>query len=99
MEQNTPGAQPPEHRRVRLSNPRGLHVRPCSAIASTASAFQAQLWITCRGERVDGKRVLELLTLTAGCGEELELESQGSDARALLDALESLFRAGFQERD
>ncbi len=100
MDSDRPLDPPVLRRRLRLTNPRGLHARPSSAIARLAAAFQADLWVvTCRGERVDGKRVLQLLTLTAGCGEELELEARGADARALLDAMESLFRADFQDRD
>ncbi len=86
-------------RRLRLSNPRGLHARPCTAIAGLANRFEAELELRHGAQRVDGKRVLEVLTLEAGCGDEIEALARGPDALALLEALESLFGAGFQERD
>jgi phosphotransferase system HPr (HPr) family protein len=88
-----------QHRRVQLVNPRGLHARPCTLIAKAAAAFDADLTVTAGGESADGRRVLELLTLSAACGDWVELQARGPGAKALLEALESLFRSGFQDPD
>ena len=90
-----------EHRRtVRVVNAQGLHARPCHAIVSRALAFQSELRIRARNRDVNGKSILELMTLAAGPGAELELVARGADAEALLSELERLFEAGFgEERD
>ena len=90
-----------EHRRtVRVVNAQGLHARPCHAIVSRALAFQSELRIRTRNREVNGKSILELMTLAAGPGAELELVARGADAEALLSELERLFEAGFgEERD
>ena len=90
-----------EHRRtVRVVNAQGLHARPCHAIVSRALAFQSELRIRTRNREVNGKSILELMTLAAGPGAELELVARGADAEALLSELEQLFEAGFgEERD
>jgi phosphotransferase system HPr (HPr) family protein len=86
-------------RQVTISNPSGLHARPCHALASTALAFQASLEVGCHGRRVNGKSILELMTLCAGQGTVLELVGRGADAAELVQALARLVESGFDERD
>ena len=90
-----------EHRRtVKVVNAQGLHARPCHAIVSRALAFQSELRIRARNREVNGKSILELMTLSAGPGTELELIARGPDAEALLAELERLFEGCFgEERD
>ena len=89
---------PVEHRRtVRVANAQGLHARPCHAIVSRALSFQSDLRIRARNREVNGKSILELMTLSAGPGMELELLARGADAEALLDELQRLFEGCFGE--
>ncbi len=82
---------------VRVVNAQGLHARPCHAIVSTALAHQSELRILCGAREVNGKSILELMTLCAAPGTELLLCARGNDAEALVRALETLFREGFGE--
>lgn len=84
---------------VRLVNPRGLHARPCHAIASTALRFQSSLRISHGGTSVDAKSILDLLTLCAAPGAELELIAEGEDADELLRSVVELVGARFGETD
>jgi phosphocarrier protein HPr len=84
-------------RTVQVANAQGLHARPCHAIVSTALGFRAELRIHGRGREVNGKSILELMTLSAGPGTELELVARGPDAETLLAALEVLFQDCFGE--
>ena len=54
--------------------------------------------MVCNGQAVDGKSIIQLMTLAAGCGTELELVSEGEDAEELLNSLEALISAGFDEK-
>ncbi|MBX3449458.1 MAG: HPr family phosphocarrier protein [Planctomycetaceae bacterium] len=84
------------HRRVVIvQNEHGLHIRPCSLIAATAQKYQSTLTVTNGTTRADGKRVLELMTLGALPGTELELLAIGADAPALLDEVSELFAGDF----
>lgn len=85
-------------RRVRLCNPAGLHARPCHAVVTTAMAFQSHLLVRHGGREVNGKSILELMTLNAGPEAELELVARGGDAEALLERLTVLIQSGFGER-
>lgn len=84
-------------RTVRVLNAQGLHARPCHAIASRALSFQSDLRVRSPGHEVNGKSILELMTLSAGPGVELELIARGPDAEALLASLEEIFESAFGE--
>ena len=93
-----PFPEPVELRRtVRILNREGLHARPCGCIVSAAQPFQSEVRIRLGPREVNGKSVLELMTLQASAGTELELRVWGTDAEATIAALEDLFGAGFGE--
>jgi len=85
--------------RAKIVNVEGLHARPCHAVVSLAREFEADLRIRNGDIEVNGRSILELITLSAACGDELELEATGEDALALLEALSCLIAAGFIQDD
>ena len=96
----TPTAPDGGHaQRAKIVNPEGLHARPCHAIVSLAREFEADLRIRNGDLEVNGRSILELMTLSAACGDELELKATGEDALALIKALSSLIAEGFIQND
>ena len=59
--------------------------------------FKSEVRLRLGGHEVNGKSVLELMTLQASAGTELELRAWGADAQATIEALEALFSSGFGE--
>lgn len=88
---------PDSQRSIRIPNAAGLHARPCHAIARTAQGFQSELRVSCDGHEVNGKSILELMTLCAPCEAVLSFRAQGEDAEALVSALAELVEGGFGE--
>jgi len=84
-------------RTVVVSNPQGLHARPAEVFVKTASQYQARIEVIKDGHRVDGKSILNILTLAAVQGTELSLEATGPDAQEALVALSELFARSFDE--
>jgi phosphotransferase system HPr (HPr) family protein len=84
-------------RSIRVCNEAGLHARPCHAIVSLALEFESQLRIAHGGNEVNGKSILELMTLNAPMGSLLVVRADGGDATRLLDRVAALFAAGFDE--
>jgi len=87
-------------RSVRIVNSAGLHARPCHAIVQTAMEFPCSLRIrnhALGGEGVNGKSILQLMTLEASQGAELELSVEGEQGEQLLESLQSLIEGGFGE--
>jgi phosphotransferase system HPr (HPr) family protein len=77
-------------RTVVVSNPQGLHARPADMFVKTACRFTSKVEIVKGFERVDGKSILSLLTLAAGHGTELTIETTGDDAESACQALADL---------
>jgi len=82
---------------VRIRNSSGLHARPCHAVVSLALDHEAELRVVCHGREVNGKSILELMTLNAGCGSVLELIAIGTDAERLIESVVALVDDGFAE--
>ena len=82
---------------VRIQNPKGLHARPSHAFVSRALEFEAEVRVRCNGSDVNGKSILELMTLGAACEERLELVVDGPDEEPALAALVDLVERGFDE--
>lgn len=85
--------------RVILSNKMGLHARPSTQIATTASRFSSDIHITKDDMVVDAKSVLELLMLAAECDSELIIAAEGDDAKDAVHALVELVKGRFGELD
>ena len=85
-------------RSVRIVNESGLHARPCTAVVNTALAFESRLRVRCGDREVDGRSILELMTLNASRGSQLDFSAEGRDAEELVDRLATLVEAGFEER-
>ncbi|WP_029460600.1 HPr family phosphocarrier protein [Solidesulfovibrio alcoholivorans] len=82
--------------RVRVLNEQGLHARPAARLAQEAQKFSCDISLALGEERVDAKSILDILTLAAGHGSELELRAAGPDARDALAHLGSLIRNRFR---
>ncbi len=83
------------HRRVEIVNAHGLHMRPAGKFVKLATSYQAEVWVMYRGNRVNGKSILDMATLAAEVGALLDLEASGPDAEPALAALAELVAAGF----
>lgn len=81
--------------RVTIANKLGLHARPAMQFVDTASQFRARITVRKQDHSVDGKSIMEMLTLAAGFGTELELEAVGEDAEAALNSLSMLLSQNF----
>ncbi len=82
---------------VIVPNPQGLHLRPLDMFVKLAVQFQSRIEVVKGGWRVDGKSIMDMLTLTAESGAELQLEATGPDAQSAIDALVALVQSGFGE--
>jgi phosphocarrier protein len=80
-----------------IINAEGLHLRAAHRFVQIARRFQSDVRVGCRGRSVDGKSILDLVTLAAECGARLDLETEGPDAERALRALSELVTASFPE--
>ncbi|WP_299582523.1 HPr family phosphocarrier protein [uncultured Microbulbifer sp.] len=88
-----------QKQRLTIINKLGLHARAASKFAQTSARFSSNIKVHCDGRSVDGKSVMALMLLAAGQGTELELEIEGRDESAALDAICALVSERFGEAE
>ncbi|MBD3317695.1 MAG: HPr family phosphocarrier protein [Chitinivibrionales bacterium] len=80
---------------VTVVNPKGIHARPSSLIAKTASKFLSSVTLQKETDQADAKSVMEILMLCIPCGTELIVRATGPDedaaVRAVTDVINVLF--------
>ncbi|MCG7658036.1 HPr family phosphocarrier protein [Wielerella bovis] len=82
---------------IQIINKLGLHARASSKFVQTASQFQSEVWVTRNGKRVNGKSIMGLMMLAAAKGAEIDIETNGADEIAAMNALVSLINDYFGE--
>jgi phosphocarrier protein HPr len=84
-------------RKVEIVNKRGLHARASAKFVKLASEFNAEVTVMRDGQTVDARSIMGLMMLGAGPGSVLELQAQGPEAEAALEALVALVASRFEE--
>ncbi len=84
-------------RQLVVVNKLGIHARPAAMFVKTASRFQSEITVEKDGEQVNGKSIMGLMMLAAGCGSKLMVSATGADAEKALDEIEQLFASRFNE--
>ena len=80
-----------------IVNARGLHARASAKFVKCAAQFDAEVRVSREGATVDAQSIMGLMMLAAGKGAEVEIEAEGPDAEAALDALCALVAGRFDE--
>ncbi|NPU99821.1 MAG: HPr family phosphocarrier protein [Brevinematales bacterium] len=75
---------------VTISNEYGLHARPASLLANTASQFTSEIRIIKEGKEVNAKSIMNLLLLAAGKDTVIIVSADGSDESDALEAIRFL---------
>ena len=80
-----------------ICNTRGLHARASAKFVKTASAFESEIRVSRDGTTVNAFSIMGLLMLGAGIGCSIDIEAEGPDAQAAIDALLDLVGRKFDE--
>jgi phosphocarrier protein len=84
---------------VTISNRLGLHARASAKLTKLVSGFESDVHMSRNGRRVNAKSIMGVMMLAAGKGTEIEIETDGPDERAAMDALLTLIASRFGEDD
>ncbi len=87
-------------RELTVQNKMGIHARPAAMIVRIANKFPAvSLEVVKDDEQVNGKSIMGLMMLAAGCGAKLNFIAAGdpADAERMLNDLQALFERRFDE--
>ena len=80
---------------IRVRLPEALHARPANRLVRLAQRFTATITITHGEKKATATRILEVLSLGAAMGADVEIHAVGEDAPAALLALRELVEQGF----
>lgn len=84
-------------RELVVQNKLGLHARPAAMFVRVANQFACEINVEKDNEEVNGKSIMGLMMLAAGCGSQLKVSAVGSQAQEALDAIEDLIKRKFDE--
>ena len=82
---------------IRISNKLGLHARASAKLTKLAGSFKSEVFMSRNGRRVNAKSIMGVMMLAAGVGTEVELEADGEDEEAALQAITRLIEDKFGE--
>ena len=82
---------------VTISNKLGLHARASAKLTKLAGSFPCEVHLSRNGRRVNAKSIMGVMMLAAGLGSEVEIETDGTDERAALDAIVAMIDDKFGE--
>jgi phosphocarrier protein HPr len=88
---------PPQTRKVILTNRYGLHARPAALFVELCNRFRSRITVGKDEAEVNGKNILDVMTLGADAGTLLILRAAGPDAVEALAALVELVEGNFGE--
>lgn len=80
-----------------ISNKLGLHARASSKLTKLAGSFACEVWMSRNGRRINAKSIMGVMMLAAGLGSQVEIETDGADEQAAMDALVALINDKFGE--
>ena len=82
---------------VTISNKLGLHARACAKLTKVAGSHQCEVWMSRGDRRINAKSIMGVMMLAAGLGSEVEIETDGPDEQACMDAIVALINDKFGE--
>ena len=75
---------------VTIKNKQGLHARPAALFVQIANKFNSVITITKGRYKVNGKSIMGIMMLEAGCGSKVTMTVNGNDAEQAVKELEVL---------
>ena len=84
-------------REVEIINKLGLHARASAKLTQMAGQFESGVWLTRNGKRVNAKSIMGVMMLAAAKGTAIQIETDGPDEQAAMQALTDLIAGCFGE--
>ena len=82
---------------IQISNRLGLHARASAKLTKLAGSFGSEVHLSRNGRRVNAKSIMGVMMLAAGMGSEVDIEVDGPDEAAAMEALRALIDGKFGE--
>jgi phosphocarrier protein len=84
---------------IDIINKLGLHARAASKLTTLCASFKSKIVFHKGSQKADGKSIMSLMLLAAGCGSSLQVQCDGMDENEALQAITQLFADRFGEAE
>jgi phosphocarrier protein HPr len=84
-------------RQIEIVNKLGLHARASAKLTKMAAEFDSEVWLARNGRRVNAKSIMGVMMLAASKGATVQIEVDGSDENAAIEAITQLITDKFGE--
>ncbi|MFP8779912.1 HPr family phosphocarrier protein [Hydrogenophaga sp. RWCD_12] len=82
---------------VTISNKLGLHARASAKLTKLAGSHNCEVWMSKGDRRINAKSIMGVMMLAAGLGSQVEIETNGPEEQAAMDAILALINDKFGE--
>ena len=82
---------------VIVVNELGIHARSAAKIAELAQNAKSKVWVQKGAEKVDGKSIIDILTLACAKGSTIRIAIEDRSDRETFNKIIKLVRNGFEE--
>ena len=86
-----------QQRDIEIVNKLGLHARASAKLTQTASSFKSDVFLSRNNRRINAKSIMGVMMLAAAKGATINLETNGEDEVAAMEALSALIAGRFGE--
>ena len=83
--------------KTKIINPMGMHMRPAQLFIKELTPDQCDVTILFGDKQINGKSIMNLMAACLKQGSEIEIQCDGPDEQAALDAAVKLIEAGLGE--
>jgi phosphocarrier protein HPr len=80
-----------------IKNKLGLHARPAALFVELANKFESDVFVKKGDKKINGKSIMGLMMLAAGCGTKLIIDINGPDAKEAMAEIEKVINNNFYE--
>ena len=84
-------------KKVVITNPTGLHLRPAGNLCKVAMNFKSHITFAYGDNIANAKSVLSVLGACVNCGDELEFKCEGPDEEEAMSAMVEAIEGGLGE--
>ncbi|MCY0965546.1 HPr family phosphocarrier protein [Parathalassolituus penaei] len=84
---------------ITIINKLGLHARAAAKLVTLASAYGSVIRIGYPNRMVDSKSIMAVMMLAAAKGTALQLQAEGDDEAAAVEAISDLINRRFDEEE
>lgn len=74
-----------------------MHARPAAKLVGISIRYKSDIFFESNGQAVDGKSLLDILTLACPRGSMMTIKAEGADAHEAIEALGKLIEDKFGE--